>query len=64
MKEHYDFLRMEGTDAPETPSNPLVCLDSDIAAFMQALADEKQTELDTLVNDWLRQTIGLIRTVR
>lgn len=64
MKEHYDFLRMEGTDASEAPNHPPVYLDSDIAAFMQALADEKQTDLDSLVNDWLRQAICLIRTVR
>ncbi len=40
-----------------------VCIDPDIAAFVHKLADKKNTEAETIVNDWLRKNMELMQAV-
>ena len=41
-----------------------VYLEPDLAEFMQKLAGQKDTDVEKLVNDWLRRNIGLIETIQ
>jgi hypothetical protein len=64
MKEEYDFSKSErGKFYNKDAEFALpVHLDPDVARFMRNLADKKGTDVDTLVNDWLRRSIELVRS--
>lgn len=65
MKKEYDFSKGERgkfyhADAQlELP----IYLEPDVAAFLQKVADQKGTAVETIVNDWIRKDIALIETV-
>ncbi len=40
-----------------------IYLEPDVSDFMNHLADEKQIDLQILVNEWLRNNIKLVQTV-
>ncbi len=42
---------------------PYIHLEPDVSAYMSQLADEKQVEVQELVNEWLRASIKVIETV-
>ncbi len=64
MKEEYDFSKGErgkfyNKDAEFAFQ---VHLDPDVARYMWDLAEKKGTDIDTIVNDWLRRSIDLIKS--
>ena len=66
MKKEYDFSQGERGKFyhPEATLNLPVYLEPDVADFMQKLSIKKQTEIEKLVNDWLRKEITFIQTVQ
>lgn len=66
MKKEYDFSKGERGKFfhPDAELCLPVYLEPDIAAFMQKIAGQKDTDVEKLVNDWLRRNIGLIETIR
>ena len=66
MKEDYDFSQGERGKffRPDVELRIPVDLRKDISEFMQKLAEEKGTNVETLVNDWLRRNISLVETTK
>lgn len=66
MKEEYDFSEGERGKFfhPDAELCLPVYLEPDIADFMRKLAGQKDTDIEKLVNDWLRRNISLIETLR
>lgn len=66
MKKEYNFSK--GERGKFYDLNAELCLpiylEPDIADFMQKLAGQKDTDIEKLVNDWLRKNIDLIETVQ
>ena len=65
MKEEYDFRKgVRGKFyRPDAELHIPVYLEPDIAEFLHKLSEKKGVEVDTIVNDWLRRNIGLVRSV-
>ena len=66
MKAQYDFSRGERGkfyDPNATFSFP-VYLEPDVNDFMSKLAEEKDIDVQKLVNEWLRSSIKLILSVQ
>ena len=66
MKAEYDFSQGErgrfySSDA--VFSFP-VYLEPDVDSFLSTLADEKDTSVQDLVNEWLRMNIEMVRSVQ
>ena len=40
-----------------------IYLDADVAIFLRRLAADKEMDVETIVNDWIRKNIALIETV-
>lgn len=65
MKEQYDFSKGERKFYhPGAAFSFPVYLEPDIDDYMSRLAEEKGIELQKLVNEWLRASIQLIRSVQ
>jgi hypothetical protein len=66
MKKEYDFSKGERGKFyhPEVELNLPVFLDPDVAAFLRELAEKKGTEIESIVNDWLRKSIDLIQSAK
>ena len=66
MKKEYDFSKGERGKFyhPDAELNFPIYLEPEIADFIRNLAGKKDTDIETIVNDWLRRDIGLIQTVR
>lgn len=66
MKEDYDFSQGERGKffRPDVELRIPVYLRKDISEFMQKLAEEKGTNVESLVNDWLRRNISLVETTK
>ncbi|MDQ7781674.1 MAG: hypothetical protein RDU20_02265 [Desulfomonilaceae bacterium] len=66
MRKEYDFSKGERGKFyhPDVDLNFPVYLDPDIADFLQDLAQRKGSEVDTIVNDWLRKSIDLIQSAK
>jgi hypothetical protein len=66
MKAEYDFSK--GTRGkfyhPEAVFTFPVYLEPDVDAFMSKLAEEKDVDVQQLVNDWLRTNIKLVQSVQ
>jgi hypothetical protein len=66
MKAEYDFSK--GTRGkfynPEAVFTFPVYLEPDVDEFMSKLAEEKDVDVQQLVNDWLRTNIKLIQSVQ
>lgn len=65
MKQEYDFSKGERGKfySPNVELELPVYLDPDVAAFMSKLAAEKNLDISTIVNDWMRKNISLVETV-
>ena len=61
MKKEYDFSKGERGKFyhPDVDLNLPVFLDPDVAAFLREVAEKKGTEIESIVNDWLRKSIDL-----
>ncbi len=66
MKNEYDFSKgVRGKFyQPEAVFNFPVYLEPDVAAFLSKLAEKKQTDIQALVNEWLRATIRLVESAQ
>jgi len=66
MKKEYDFSKGERAKFydPDAELCLPIYLEPDIADFMRKIAGEKDTDIEKLVNDWLRKNIDLIETVQ
>lgn len=62
MRKEYDFSKGERGKffRPDIELNVPVYLEPDVAGFVRELAKAKNQEIETIVNDWLRQDIALI----
>ena len=66
MKKEYDFSKGERGKFyhSDVELNFPVYLEPQIADFVRSLAKGKGTEVETIVNDWLRRDIELIQSTR
>ena len=66
MKEEYDFSKGERGKfyKPDAVFSFPVYLEPDIDDFMNKLANEKDINVQELVNEWLRVNIKLVRSVQ
>jgi hypothetical protein len=66
MKQEYDFSRAERGKFhhPDAEFSFPVYLEPDVNDFVNKLADEKDIDVQKLVNEWLRADIRLIESVR
>jgi len=65
MKKEYDFSKGERGKFYRVDAKLRipVYLDADAAAFLRKVADEQGTEVERIVNDWIRKDIDLIKSV-
>jgi len=66
MKEEYDFSKGERGKfyKPDAVFSFPFYLEPDIDDFMNKLANEKDVNVQELVNEWLRVNIKLVRSVQ
>jgi hypothetical protein len=66
MKEEYDFSKGERGKFhhPDAELSLPIYLEPDVAEFLRKLAEEKEIDIESIVNDWLRRDIGLIESVK
>lgn len=66
MKEEYDFTQAERGKfyEPDAVYTFPVYLEPDVDEFISKLADEKGIDIQTLVNEWLRVSIELVKSVQ
>ena len=66
MKQEYDFSKAERAKFynPDAEYSFPVYLESDVNNFVNKLADEKDIDVQKLVNEWLRADIKLIKSVQ
>jgi hypothetical protein len=66
MKAAYDFSK--GTRGkfyrPDAVFTFPIYLEPDVSEFMSKLAEEKDVDVERLVNEWLRNNIRLIQSVQ
>ena len=62
MRKEYDFSKgVRGKFyRPNIELNLPIYLEPDVAQFVRELAKAKNTAIEVIVNDWLRQDIALI----
>jgi hypothetical protein len=65
VKKEYDFSKGERGKFyhPEAKFNLPVYLDPDIEKFLRKHAQAKNIELQTLVNEWLRNDIRSVKSI-
>ena len=66
MKEEYDFSGGERGKFyhPEAVSSFPVYLDPDVQDLLSKLADQKQVDVQELVNEWLRTAMKLVQSAQ
>jgi hypothetical protein len=66
MKAEYDFSKGERGKFynPDAVFSFPVYLEPDVDDFLNKLADEKDINVQELVNEWLRVNINLVRSVQ
>lgn len=66
MKEIYDFSKGERGKFYFSDATFVfpVYLESDVEEFMTQLAEKKQIDVQTLINEWLRTNIKLIQSAQ
>jgi len=65
MKKEYDFSKGERGKFyhPDVQLNLPVYLEPDVAEFIQRFSREKKVDAQTIVNQWLRKDIEVIRPI-
>ena len=65
MKEEYDFSKAERGKFyhPDAVFHLPVYLDPDVGDFLSKLAEQKEVDVQDLVNDWLRVNMRLIQSI-
>jgi len=66
MKKEYDFSKGARGKfyRPDVELNFPIYLEPEVAEFIRKLPGEKNTEIETIVNDWLRRDVELIKTAK
>jgi hypothetical protein len=66
MKKEYDFSQGERGKFyhPDLELQVPVYLEKDIAEFLQELSERKGTNIEKIVNDWLRKEIDLVQSTK
>ena len=66
MKAEYDFSRAERGKFyhPDAVFSFPIYLEPDVNDYMSHIAEEKQIDLQALVNEWLRSNIKVVQTVQ
>jgi hypothetical protein len=66
MRAEYDFSKGERGKFyhPDAVFSFPVYLEPDVSDFMSRLADEKDVDIQELVNEWLRVSIKLVQSVQ
>lgn len=66
MREEYDFSKAERGKfyRPDAELNIPVYSDEDVASFLRNLAAQKGTDVESIVNEWLRQSIRLVESAK
>jgi hypothetical protein len=66
MKAEYDFSGAERGKFynPDAVFSFPVYLEPDVDSFLSTLADERDTSVQDLVNEWLRMNIQIVRSVQ
>jgi len=66
MKAEYDFSKAERGKFyhPDAVFSFPIYLEPDVDEFMSHLAQEKQMDLQALVNEWLRSNIKVVKSVQ
>ncbi len=65
MKAEYDFSKAERGKFyhQEATFHFPVYLDQDVDEYLSELAEEKDVDIQKLVNEWLRANIALVKSV-
>jgi hypothetical protein len=65
MRAEYDFSKGERGKfySPDAVFSFPVYLEPDVNDFMNQLADEREVDVQELVNEWLRANIKLIQSI-
>ena len=65
MKKEYDFSKGERGKFyhPEAQLNLPVYLEPDVAEFIQRHSTEKNKDIQTIVNQWLRKNIEVLKLI-
>ena len=66
MNPEYDFSKGERGKffRSDAVLNIPVYLDPDVEEFIHSLAERTDQNVDRLVNDWLRSSIGIVQSVQ
>jgi len=66
MKKEYDFSKGERGKFYHLDMELIlpVYLDPDIAQFLRELAEKRGTEIQIIVNDWLRKNMDLVQSAK
>ncbi|HNT74299.1 MAG TPA: hypothetical protein PKH77_04670 [Anaerolineae bacterium] len=66
MKAEYDFSKAERGKFyhPDAVFSFPIYLEPDVNDYMSHIAEEKQIDLQALVNEWLRSNIKVVQTVQ
>ena len=64
MRKGYDFSKGERGKfyKPGTELHIPIYLDKDIAEFIRKVAEQKGTDVNKIVNDWLRRSMQLVES--
>lgn len=64
MKKEYDFSKGERGKFyhPDAEFNIPIYLEPEIADYIKQVANKKDTDINNIVNDWLRRNIELIQS--
>lgn len=66
MKAEYDFSKAEQGKfySSDATFHYPVYLEPDVEKFLNKIAKEKDLDVQTIVNEWLRNNIKLIQTIQ
>ncbi len=66
IRKAYDFAQGERGKfyRPDLEVQLPIYLDKDIAEFLQELSERKGTDIQKIVNDWLRKDIQLVQSTK
>jgi len=66
MKKEYDFSQGERGRFyhPDLELKFPIYLETDLAEFLQELSERKGTDIEKIVNDWLRKDIHLVQSTK
>lgn len=66
MKAEYDFSKAERGKfyRPDASFSFPIYLEAEVSNFLNKLAEQKQVDVQDLVNDWLRANMKLLQSIQ